>query len=324
MVGGFGFVRQQFNHATQAYRQPGSTLKPFIYSAALQERVMPASLIDDAPWQAADGWAPQNSSGRYAGMMTMRQALAQSSNMVTIRLLEHVGLPKTRAWLERFGFDMSKQPQNMTLALGTGQISPLQMARAYSVFANGGWLPDVVLIERITDARGKVLFSAPPAAPLRSRSPVIPERNAWLTASLLNEVTQNGTARQAQVQLKRNDLFGKTGTTDKAYDAWFAGFHPHHVSVVWVGYGQPRSLGSSESGGRTALPIWIDYMKDMSPHLPRLSVETAPSGLVFAQGDWRYAEWRDAGWVAAISQNNGTQYATSTQTTLDVGEQILD
>ncbi|MFZ5542319.1 MAG: penicillin-binding protein 1A, partial [Pseudomonadota bacterium] len=291
LVGGFDFRRAQFNHATQAWRQPGSSFKPFLYSAALERGVMPATLVNDAPFVEGD-WAPQNSDGDFDGPITLRQALARSKNMVSIRLLQHIGVPAALQWAGRFGFDATKHPGNLTLALGAGSTTPLQLASAYAVFANGGRRVAPLLIERITDAQGTVLYEAPPA-PAGGGERVLPARNAFVMQSLLQEVTRSGTAARAQQALKRPDLYGKTGTTNDAVDAWFAGFQPELVAVAWLGYDTPRSLGQRESGGGLALPIWIDYMARVLPGLP-VQEALPPEGVLRAGfngvEDWIYAD----------------------------------
>lgn len=288
LVGGFDFARNQFNHATQAWRQPGSSFKPFVYSAALEKGVSPSTLVNDGPIQLGD-WAPKNYDGTFDGPMTVRTALARSKNMVTIRLLELVGPTRAREWASRFGFDLDKQPDNMTLSLGSGAVTPLQMATAYAVIANGGHRLAPVVIARVTDAKGAVLFEAP-SAKLDDDNRVIPERNAFVTASLLQEVTRSGTAARAQGQLKRPDLYGKTGTTNDAFDAWFAGFQPGLAAVVWIGYDQPKSLGDRETGGGLALPVWIDYMSVALKGKPVR--EIAPvDGLIRWNDDWSFEEY---------------------------------
>ena len=290
LVGGFDFARQPFNHATQAWRQPGSSFKPLLYSAALEHGVMPATVVDDLPFTAANGWSPQNSDGRFDGPMTVRQALAKSKNLVSVRVAQQVGVGPVREWAGRLGLDAARQPDNLTLALGTGSVTPLQMARAYATFANGGWRVDPVLVERITDAQGRVLFEAPPPAPLAEEARVLPARNVFITTSLLQDVTRVGTAARAQATLGRSDLYGKTGTTDDAVDAWFAGFHPSVAAVAWVGYSEPRSLGERESGGGLALPIWIDYMAAALKGVPEAPLEP-PAGVLKVDQDWVYEEW---------------------------------
>ena len=312
LVGGFDFARQPFNHVTQAWRQPGSSFKPFLYSAALENGVMPATLINDAALEGADGWAPQNADGQFDGPMTLRQALARSKNLVSIRVLRQIGIPPALAWISRFGFEQGKQPANLTLALGAGSTSPLQLAQAYAVLANGGWRVAPVVIERITDAQGKVLFEAPAAVPLDEGRRVLPARNVFVTNSLLNDVTRVGTAARAQQQLQRTDVYGKTGTTNDAVDAWFAGFQTGSaggagaatsdglVAVAWIGFDQPQSLGARESGGGLALPIWIDYMAQALKKVPVGAPPAPPVGLLRSAGDWVYSEWAEGGAITSI------------------------
>ncbi len=320
LVGGYDFTRQPFNHVTQAWRQPGSSFKPFLYSAALEHGVTPATRINDAPLDNADGWAPQNSDGVFDGPLTLREALARSKNLVSIRLLRQVGVDVVRDWAARFGFDAARQPQNLTLALGAGSTTPLQLAQAYGVLANGGWPVAPVVIERISDAQGKVLFEAPAAVPLDEAQRVLPARNVFITNSLLNDVTRVGTAARAQQQLQRSDVYGKTGTTNDAVDAWFAGFQPALagaglasvanagtgstglVAVAWMGHDQPRSLGSRESGGGLALPMWIEFMAHALKGVPLVAEPAPPEGVQRSGGgnDWLYSEWLDGGAVAEI------------------------
>jgi len=303
LVGGFDFTHRQFNHVTQAWRQPGSSFKPFLYAAALEHGVMPATLVNDAPLESNDnlptGWDPQNADGQYAGPITLRQGLAQSKNLVSIRVLRQIGTGTAIDWAQRYGFDPAKQPDNLSLALGAGSTTPMQLAQAYAVLANGGWHVDPVLIERILDARGQVLYEAPPAAALSEDRRAVPARNVYLTNSLLNEVTRSGTAARAQQQLQRPDLYGKTGTTNDAVDAWFAGFQPSVVGVAWMGYDTPRSLGSRESGGGLALPIWIGYMRQALKGVPVAEL-AVPEGVQRVNDDWRYSEWADGGYVESI------------------------
>ncbi len=308
LAGGMDFTRQPLNHVTQAWRQPGSSFKAFLYSAALEHRVMPGSVIDDTPF-AVGNWSPQNSDGRFDGPLTLRDALARSKNMVSIRLLQHVGTADAKNWAARFGIDPARQPDNLTLALGTGSVTPLQMAQAYATLANGGWQLPPVLVERITDAQGRVLFEAPPAPALTEANRSLPERNVFVTSQLLNEVTRSGTAARAQAFLKRPDIYGKTGTTDDAVDAWFAGFQPRLAAAAWVGYDQPRSLGERESGGGLALPIWLDFMATALRGVPVALPAAPPAGVQRDGSDWVYSEWLQAGAVTRIGSDGVAHYA---------------
>ena len=308
LVGGFDFARRPFNHATQAWRQPGSAFKPFLVSAALEERAMPATVVDDLPFVAANGWSPNNSNDQFAGPIPVRRALAISSNLVSVRLLQHTGVNRARDWSSRFGFDPQRMPQDLSLALGTGSTTPLQMTRAYATLANGGWRVNPLIIERIVDAQGKVLFEAPPPEPLTEANRAIPERNAFVMNSLLADVTRTGTAARASVALGRSDTMGKTGTTSDAVDAWFAGYHSSLAAVAWVGHSTPKSLGERESGGRLALPIWMDFMASALRGAPVTS-PTVPEGLAWVDGDWRYSEWINGGWLASLSDSTGAVYA---------------
>ena len=298
LVGGFDFKHNQFNHVTQGWRQPGSSFKPFLYSAALENGVMPETLVNDVPLSDVGDWSPGNSDGSTDGPVTVREGLARSKNLVSIRLVQLVGAGKARAWASQFGFEAGKHPDNLTLALGTGSTTPLQLASAYAVFANGGLKVTPTLITRITDAKGKVVFSARPKVATEADR-VIPARNAFLTGTLLNEVTRSGTAARAQGQLRRPDLFGKTGTTNDVVDAWFAGYQPTQVAVVWLGYDTPRSLGSHASGASLALPAWIQYMGTALAGRP-VAMPPAPEGVVALESGWRYSEWADGGFLAGV------------------------
>ncbi len=313
LVGGFDFNRQQFNRVTSAWRQPGSALKPFLYATAFEHGVMPETVVADTPYVPAagdnSGWNPQNSDGRFDGDISVREALVRSKNMVSIRLLQHIGLAAAKEGLARYGFDPARQPGNLTLALGAGSTTPLQLAQAYAVLANGGHRVDPVLIERITDAQGKVLFEAPPAAALDEASRAVPARQVALVNALLNDVTLRGTAARAQASLKRRDVYGKTGTTNDAVDAWFAGFRPLGpptapgpgvVAVAWMGYDEPKSLGDRESGGGLALPIWIDALAPVLRSWPVQAAAEPGAGLVAVGSDWRYEEWAGGGFVGHV------------------------
>ena len=303
LVGGFDYTRQNFNRATSAARQPGSSLKPFLYSAAFERGVMPETLVDDLPLTAPDGgvpaWNPQNSDDQFDGPITVREALVRSKNLVSVRLLQHTGLAAARDWLARFGFDPLRLPRDLTLALGTGSVTPLELAQAYAVLANGGHRVKPVVVERITNARGHVLYEAAPAPPLDDTSRVVPARNVFLVNSVLADVTLRGTAARAQATLQRPDLHGKTGTTNDAADAWFGGHAPGVAAVAWIGYDEPRSLGEGESGGGLALPVWIDAMKSRLRDVP-VKATVPPSGLTNDSGDWRYEELAQGGFVERI------------------------
>ena len=290
LVGGFDFQARQFNHATQAWRQPGSSFKPFLYSAAFEHGVMPETVVDDLPLTpeegARNGWEPKNSDGRFDGPISVREAMVRSKNLVSLRLLRQIGLPAAKAWIGRFGLDPGRHPDNLTLALGAGSVTPLQLAAGYAVFANGGWRVDPVLIEKIVDPRGQVLFEAAPPPALSEDRRAVPAANVFLVRSLLADVTARGTAARAQAMLRRGDLYGKTGTTNDAVDAWFAGFQPSLVAVSWVGYGEPRSLGERESGGGLALPPWIDFMRQALAGVP-LAPLPVPAGVERGELDWR-------------------------------------
>ncbi len=297
LVGGFDFQRNQFNHVTQGWRQPGSSYKPFLYAAALENGVMPETLVNDAQLTVGN-WAPSNADGQFEGPMPLHAALAKSKNMVSIRLVQLMGPQAARTWTGRYGFDVDKQPDNLTLALGAGSTTPLQLASAYAVIANGGLKVSPVVISQITDGAGKVVFEATPKV-LDESDRVIPARNAFLTGTLLNEVTRSGTAAKAQAQLRRPDLYGKTGTTNDVFDAWFAGFQPRRVAVVWLGHDTPRSLGSHASGSSLALPAWIQYMGTALAKEPVLEMPV-PEGVVRTESGWRYSEWASGGFIEEL------------------------
>ncbi|MDT7519027.1 PBP1A family penicillin-binding protein [Rhodoferax sp. TBRC 17660] len=298
LVGGFDFHRNQFNHVTQGWRQPGSSYKPFIYSGAMESGMQPESLVNDAPMENVGDWAPENDDGSTDGPITLRRALARSKNLVSIRLMQLLSPQGAREWVSRFGFDPERQPDNLTQALGSGSTNPLQMAGAYSVLANGGYRVNPVLIQKIARASGEVVFEAKPQV-LDETLRTVPARNTFMVSSLLQEVTRSGTAAKAQAALKRPDLYGKTGTTNDVVDAWFAGYQPGVVAVVWVGYDTPRSLGTRASGSALALPAWIDYMAVALNGVPVQEVQP-PEGVVRAGDDWRYSEWAEGGFIDSL------------------------
>ena len=324
LVGGFDFYRSKFNRITQAYRQPGSNFKPFIYSAAIEHGDTPASIYNDTPVVLEDNvledeWRPRNYSGRFFGPTRLREALVKSRNLVSIRVLQELGIPRAVRYAERFNFEPRSLPKNLSLALGSGDMTPLQLATGYTAFANGGYAITPRFIDKIVDGAGEVVYQsavvqycetneecielekqnggvgsiedvavvntepdddviepivaaasddealekAPgiPQPPLVIVAPrVLEERNAYIMRSIMREVITRGTARRAR-DLGRSDLAGKTGTTNDLYDAWFTGFNSQLVATAWIGYDEQQSMGPRESGGRAALPMWVDYMR---------------------------------------------------------------
>ncbi|MDB5751868.1 MAG: putative bifunctional family b-glycosyltransferase/PBP transpeptidase [Ramlibacter sp.] len=311
MVGGFDFNKNKFNHATQAWRQPGSSFKPFIYSAALEKGFTPTTIVNDGPLFFDAGvtggqpWEPKNYDGRFEGPMPLHTALAKSKNMVSIRVLQAVGAQNAQDWITRFGFEAEKHPPYLTMALGAGSVTPMQMATGYSVFANGGYRVNPWLITRITDQKGKPLVESQPPLPSEAVR-AIDARNAFVMNRLLQEIARSGTAARAQRELKRPDLYGKTGTTNDSIDTWFAGFHPTLTAVVWMGYDNPRSLGDRETGGGLSLPVWISFMETALKGLPVME-PAAPEGLVNVGGEWYYEEYArgGGGGVSSLGLSNG-------------------
>jgi penicillin-binding protein 1A len=313
MVGGFDFNKNKFNHVTQAWRQPGSSFKPFIYSAALEKGFTPTTVVNDAPLFFDAGvtggqpWEPKNYDGKFEGPMPLHTALAKSKNMVSIRILQAVGTQNAQDWITRFGFDAEKHPPYLTMALGAGSVTPMQMATAYSVFANGGYRINPWLITKITDQRGKSLVESQPPLPNESVR-AIDARNAFIMSRLLQEIARAGTAAKAQRELKRVDLYGKTGTTNDSIDTWFAGFQPTIAAVVWMGYDAPRSLGDRETGGGLSLPVWITFMETALKGVPVME-PSAPEGVVNVGGEWYYEEYARGGGVGSLGgglQDNGS------------------
>jgi penicillin-binding protein 1A len=284
LVGGFDFRQRKFNRVTQAYRQPGSTIKPFIYAAALENGFSGTTLINDAPIRfdpfvtGGELWEPKNYDDKYEGPMSLRTALAKSKNMVSIRLVRALGPKQAQAYVTRFGFEAERNPPYFTIALGAGAATPLQMASAYAVIANGGYRVTPYFIDRIVDENGGLVSRSSPVRAGEDAPRVMDERYAFLTDSLLQGVVSGGTAKRA-MSLGRTDLAGKTGTTNDSQDAWFAGYHPKLVALTWVGYDQPRSLGERETGGGLALPIWMGFMSEALKKLPP-SPRLPPKGVV--------------------------------------------
>jgi penicillin-binding protein 1A len=304
LVGGFDYRKSKFNHVTQAWRQPGSSFKPFIYSAALDKGFTPGTVVNDAPLffdagtTGSQPWEPKNYDGTFDGPMPLKRALARSKNMVSIQVLQAVGPADAQQWITRFGFEADKHPPYLTMALGAGAVTPMQMASAYGVFANGGYLVTPRLIDRIADDKGRVLVEPPKTRPDESMR-TLEARNAFVMTGLLQEVTRSGTAAKAQATLRRGDVYGKTGTTNDSMDAWFAGWHPSLVAVVWIGYDNPKKLGDRETGGGLSLPVWIEYMAYALKGVP-VSEPRPPEGVVNVGGDWTYEEFAHGGGVTSL------------------------
>lgn len=279
LVGGVDFARNQYNHILQAWRQPGSSIKPFIYSAALERGLMPASVFDDSPFSVdpaetgGELWEPKNFDNTTDGPMTLRNALVKSKNLVSIRVLQETGIDYARIHLGRFGFDVARIPPYLTMALGAIEVTPMHLVSAYASLANGGHRIKPYFISRVTDKDGRVLEHYQGSM----GEQVIDPRNAFLMTSMLKDVVRRGTAARA-AELGRGDLAGKTGTTNDTRDAWFAGYNPERVAVAWVGYDQPRPLGHNETGSVAALPIWMDYMRTVLAGTPEQDY-AAPEGI---------------------------------------------
>ncbi|BDT73345.1 penicillin-binding protein 1A [Comamonadaceae bacterium OS-4] len=328
LVGGFDFAKNKFNHVTQAWRQPGSSFKPFIYSAALEKGFGPATVVNDAPLFFDAGvtggqpWEPKNYDGTFEGPMTLRRGLAKSKNMISIRILNSIGAPYAQEWVTRFGFEAEKHPAYLTMALGAGAVTPLQMASAYSVFANGGYRVNPWIISKVSEQRGKVLVETQPPA-LANSERAIDERNAFMMSSLLQEITRSGTAARAQATLKRPDLYGKTGTTNDSMDAWFAGYQPSITAVTWIGYDTPRKLGDRETGGGLSLPVWISFMETALKGIP-ITEPTVPEGVVRLGNEWFYEEFTPGAGVSNLGMTDKAENAKENGTAADEKQKILD
>ena len=287
LIGGFDFHKNQFNHVTQAWRQPGSSFKPFIYSAALEKGFTPATIINDAPlsFNAAQTgnqlWEPKNFDGKFEGPIRMRTALTKSKNLVSIRILQAIGMQYAQDYITRFGFDPSRHPAYLPMALGSGSVTPMQMAAGYAIFANGGFRVTPYFIKSVEDDKGNILEQFQPVTASNGAKRVIDPRNAFIMTSMMQDVIKRGTAIKAR-ELKRNDLAGKTGTTSNFVDAWFCGFQKNLVTITWTGYDEPKSLGDNETGGRVALPIWIDYMEPVLKNV-LMSEFKPPKGILMAK-----------------------------------------
>jgi penicillin-binding protein 1A len=324
LVGGFEYFHHKFNRAVQAKRQPGSNFKPFIYSAALEKGFTAASIINDAPVVFDDDsleatWRPENYSGKFYGPTRLREALVKSRNLVSIRVLRSIGLKYATSYAERFGFARSNMPYDLSLALGSGTFSPLEIVRGYAVFANGGFLVTPYYIDRIESGDGELIMQHQPlwvcqgcsanvedsqladaqagqvkavkaaeadkgeatidgSAETHYAPAVISPQNAYIMRSILREVVQRGTAVRAKV-LKRSDIAGKTGTTNDQRDAWFSGFNDQVVTTTWVGFDDQKPLGARETGGRAALPMWIDFMREALQGMP-INLEEQPENIL--------------------------------------------
>ncbi|KWA42127.1 penicillin-binding protein [Burkholderia multivorans] len=305
LVGGFDYNKNKFNHVTQAWRQPGSSFKPFIYSASLDKGLGPATVINDGPlyFSAAETggqpWEPKNYGGGFEGPMSMRTALQRSRNLVSIRILNHIGTKYAQQYITRFGFDADRHPAYLPMALGAGLVTPLQMAGAYSVFANGGYRVNPYLIAEVTDPNGAIVARAQPLIAEQNAPRAIDARNAYVMNSLLQSVAQRGTGAKTNV-LKRTDLAGKTGTTNDSHDAWFAGYQHTLAAIAWIGYDNPRSLGDRETGGGLALPVWIDYMGAALKGVPDFK-PTMPDGVESLGGELYFTDFTPGhGFVSTV------------------------
>lgn len=297
MVGGFEFGEGKFNRVTQAWRQPGSSFKPFLYAASLERGMTPATQVSDEPFMltaeqtGSKAWNPKNYGNTYEPMLTMRQGLYKSKNMVSIRIMQAIGPSYVQDYITRFGLDRNRHQAVLPMALGAGTVTPLQLAGAYTVFANGGYRVAPYLIDRVTDSGGKIVMQARPTVAGDVAARAIDERTAYVMTDMLRGVAHSGTGARAGRELKRADIAGKTGTTNDSHDAWFAGFTPRLVGIAWMGFDQPRSLGSRETGGGAALPIWMDYMRTALKDLPEQPVPPMPAGLEKINGDFYFSEF---------------------------------
>lgn len=296
LIGGFDHNRNKYNHVSQAQRQPGSSFKPFVYAAAIEKGIMPNTIANDAPLSISSletggqMWEPKNYDGKFEGRMSIRTALAKSKNLVSVRVIRKIGARYTQDYVQRFGFEPEKHPPYLTMSLGAGSVTPLQLATGYGVFANGGYRVEPYLISKVLDAKGNVLFEALPQKAGEIQIRALDARTAFVMDSMLQEVTKTGTAASSRPALGRNDIAGKTGTTNESMDAWFAGYHPSVVAVAWLGFDKPKSLGDRETGGGLALPIWTRYMKTALNGVPE-SPRDPPPGVTQQDGDWVIPEF---------------------------------
>lgn len=294
LVGGFDFSINHYNHISQAWRQAGSCFKPFIYSAALEKGLGPATIIQDAPiffnaeQTGSKPWSPKNYGGLFEGAITMRQALVKSKNVATVRIMQEIGANYVQDFVTRFGFSADKIPPYLPSALGAGMVTPLQMANAYSIFANGGYRVNPYLIKEIKDNYGRSIWQVKPLQAKKNAPRAISERNAYIIDNMLKDAAQRGTASRSNI-LGRKDVAGKTGTTNRSHDAWFAGYTHNLVAISWMGYDKPRSLGDRETGGAATLPIWIDFMRQALKNIPEIT-RLPPSGISIISGELYYTD----------------------------------
>jgi len=298
MVGGFDFETGKFNRITQAWRQPGSSFKPFLYAAALEHGMTPATQVSDEPITltaeelgSKGDWSPKNYGGTYEPVLSLRRALYQSKNMVSIRIMQELGPADVQNYITRFGLDRARHQAVLSMALGAGTVTPLQLAGAYSVFANGGYRVPPYLIDRVTDHDGNIIMQAKPTVAGDAAARTVDARTVYVMNDMLRGVAREGTGARAARELKRRDVAGKTGTTNDSHDAWFAGYTPKLVGVAWMGFDQPKSLGSRETGGGAALPIWLEYMRTVLKDQPELPLSRPPRGLQRIDGEWYFAEF---------------------------------
>ncbi|MDU0810510.1 MAG: penicillin-binding protein 1A [Burkholderia sp.] len=306
LIGGFDYGKNKFNHVTQAWRQPGSSFKPFIYSAALDKGIGPKTIINDEPLYFRSNkvggqvWEPKNYGSNFSGEITMRKALERSNNLVSIRILIYIGIEYAQQYIRRFGFDIDRHPAYLPMALGSGSVTPLQMAVAYSVFANGGYLINPYLIAEVSDSNGEIIMRAQPLVAEKNAPRTINSRNAYIMNNLLQGVVQSGTASKTNV-LKRADLAGKTGTTNNSRDAWFAGYQHNLTAVSWIGYDNPRSLGKKETGAVLAVPVWVEYMQDALKNTPEF-IPIIPEGIETICGELYFSNFLPGnGFISTIN-----------------------
>lgn len=314
MIGGFDFNLGDFNRVTQAWRQPGSTFKPFVYAAGLERGLTPETNVSDMPFvlsakqTGGKPWQPKNYGDSYTPSQTLRTGLYKSKNMVSIRILEAVGADFAMNFIERFGLDPKRQPPKsayLTMALGAGSVTPLQMASAYAVFANGGYRINPYIISRVLDSNGVTIMQAQPFKAGDETHRVIDPRTAYVTNDLLRGVARFGTAARTQATLKRSDIAGKTGTTNRSFDAWFVGYTPKLVGVSWLGFDQPTSLGDRETGGGAAMPIWMSYMSKALKDVPVVPLGKLPDGLSKTNGNFYYKEFPPGKAISSLGAGTG-------------------